>query len=148
MSIDPEMIGKMGQVLANLLGPFLNRSSRHASAPEEPPAQITMPRDIAYKLLVQMYKPQGDVTHRSFHVGMGLGAALGVMGAQIISEDLTFMMGNLMKMGFNRRESSPQIDVAEMLRGAGCAPRQDVWPPGDPIADFQMPPGSQYFPEG
>ena len=104
-----------------------------------------MPRDVAHRLLMAMYAPQKSETNRPFRIGMGVGAAINMMGVEILSEDVEHMMSNLFDMMFKRRKNSPQIDIADALRdagfGGGVHPGQampDVWPPNDPIANFDL----------
>ena len=114
----------------------------HIRPPQPPPAQIAMPRDVAHRLLMELYapKPDPDPTNRSFRVGMALGSAINSMGWQILSEDLMAMLNTAWDKLFNRGSGA---DLSDVYRSA-----YPVAQPYDPIENFEMPPGSPRVPEG
>jgi len=144
MSLDPETMQKLARGLAAIVGQIFNRPAQPQIPVAQPaPATISMPRDVAHRMLMAMYAPQKSETNRPFRIGMGVGAAINMMGVEILSEDAEHMISNLFGMMFKRRKNSPQIDITDALRragfGDGVHPGQAVpavWPPNDPIAGF------------
>lgn len=121
------------QVIEQALGMFitamqqlLNRkrppTNSQEQIPQPPPAEVTMPQGLAKDLLLELYKPDEKQTdNRQFRGGMGLGAAINMMGVQVLSEDLLHMITNLL----NRGGKTSKRDPLELLR-MGVA--QPAWP--------------------
>jgi len=127
---------------------LLNRRSSAQSPriqmPQPPPADLRMPRDLAHDLLLELYKekeePKQD--NRQYRIGMGLGAAINMMGVQVLSEDLLHMLTNFFSRGNGR--SRPSRDPLDLIRIGGIAqPARPIRhgvaiPPEDP---FENSPG-------
>jgi len=120
------------------------RSINNIPRPPHPePATMTMPRDVAVRALHELYKQKPSKDGRQFRVGMGVGAMINMMGVQVLSEDLFHMVTSL----FNRSTAPRPPDLSDILRDISSPPvarRPDY----DPFKHFEMPPGSQYFPDG
>jgi len=109
----------------------------HIRPPQPPPAQIAMPRDVAHRLLMELYapKPEPETTNRPFRVGLALGSAINSMGWQVLGEDVVAMFEDALSKLFNRGSGA---DLSDVYRSA-----YPVAQPYDPIENFEMPPGSQ-----
>ncbi len=141
-----ELIAQVAQVIQPMISQILRPKAPPARGcvrpPQQPPAQIAMPRDVAHRLLMELYAPKKkpEETNRSFRVGMGFGSAVTMMGVQVLSEDMAYMIGSAFKrvMGGNKAP-----DLSDVQRGA-----YPVAQPYDPIENFDMGPGSVRMPEG
>ena len=64
------------KMLVSALAQLLSRGSGpHIKPPPDPAAQISMPRDVAHRLLMELYDPKPkEQDHRQFRIGAALGA--------------------------------------------------------------------------
>jgi hypothetical protein len=141
-----QVLEQAAKMFAMALQQILNRKSIPGVPQPQipmPPADLRMPRDLAHDLLLELYKekeePKRD--NRQFRVGMGLGAAINMMGVQVLSEDLLHMVMNLFSRGGG---GAPSRDPLDLIRMGGIAqPARPIRhgvaiPPEDP---FENSPG-------